>query len=141
MERYRILPHTADGKFRAFGATIEEAFANAALAVAALMWDWTKVGKDASFRIEARGRDFEQLLVTYLAEIPYLLETKHFLLGSVEGLSIIGEQDGYTLSATFWGDLDPDRHDIFGDVKAITYSEMKIEHACDHWSVQVVADM
>jgi hypothetical protein len=27
MGRYRILPHTADGKFRAFGATREEAFA------------------------------------------------------------------------------------------------------------------
>jgi len=141
MERYRILPHTADGKFRAFGETIEEAFANAALAVASLMWDWTKVGKEASFRIEVRGRDFEQLLVKYLEEIPYLLETKYFVLGSVEGLSIIGEPGGYRLSAAFWGDLDPDRHDIFGDVKAITYSEMKIEHACDHWSVQVVVDM
>ena len=62
MERYRILPHTADGKFRAFGATLEEAFANAALAVASLMWDWTKVGTEASFRIEVRGRDLEQLL-------------------------------------------------------------------------------
>jgi len=51
MERYRILPHTADGKFRAFGATREEAFANAALAAASLMWDWwTEFFSSGAFR-------------------------------------------------------------------------------------------
>jgi SHS2 domain-containing protein len=33
MERYRILEHAADGKFRAFGETLEKAFGNAALVV------------------------------------------------------------------------------------------------------------
>jgi len=42
MQKYRILPHTADAKFQAFGASLEEAFANAALATASLMWDWGK---------------------------------------------------------------------------------------------------
>ena len=43
MDKYRFLPHTADGKFQAFGGTLEEAFANAALATASLVWDWTAI--------------------------------------------------------------------------------------------------
>ena len=54
-ERYRMLDHPADGKFRAFGTTMEEAFANAALATASIMVDWEKVERRVEYpvRIEA----------------------------------------------------------------------------------------
>ncbi len=55
MERYRILPHTADGKFRAYGATLEEAFGNAALAMSSFMWDWSKVEPRIRHFVHVRG--------------------------------------------------------------------------------------
>lgn len=88
MERYKILEHTADAKFQAFGHTLEEAFTNAALATAALMWDWKKVRKNVRFPIEVTGKDLEQLLSHFLEEIIYLLETRLFLIGSVENITI-----------------------------------------------------
>jgi SHS2 domain-containing protein len=87
MERYRILPHTADGKFQAYGKTLEEAFANAALATASLMWDWAKVEPRARHFIHVRGSDREQLLVKFLGEVVYLFDAKRFLLGKVDGRS------------------------------------------------------
>jgi len=140
MERYRILPHTADGKFQAFGKTLEEAFANAALATASLMWEWDKVKKTRKYSIEVQGHDLPQLLSNFLEEIIYLLDTKMFLLASVENMKIERIDDRYLLRALFEGDGYSPKYRVFGQVKAITYNEMKIE-TNDHFTLQVVVDM
>jgi len=140
MERYRILPHTADGKFQAFGRTLEEAFGNAALALASLMWDWQAVEPTVRHDVRVIGVDREQLLVKFLGEIIYLLETRQFLLARVERLRIRREPGGFALEAVLAGETLSSRHELFGDVKAVTYNELKIE-ACDGFTVQVVVDM
>jgi SHS2 domain-containing protein len=140
MERYRILPHTADGKFQAFGATLEEAFGNAALAMASLMWDWTKVEPRARHFVRVKGIDREQLLVKFLGEVIYLFDTGKFLLGKVDGLRIRPEFEGFHLDAVLGGEVLSERHELYGDVKAVTYHELKIEE-CDGFMVQVVVDM
>lgn len=135
-----MLDHPADGKFRAFGASLEEAFGNAALAVAGQMWDWRKVRPEVGIPIEKEGRDLPQLLVGFLGEVLYLFETRRFLLGAVEGLEIEEADSGHKLRADFRGEPWTEGVEIFGDVKAVTYHDMKIEQACDHWMVQVVVD-
>jgi SHS2 domain-containing protein len=139
-QRFRFLDHTADAKFQAFGRTMEEAFANAALATASLMWDPGMVERKVRHALSTRGRDLEQLLVHFLQEIIYLLDTKRFLLGAVEEVRIQKEEDGYSLAAVFAGDNHFSHYKIFGEVKAITYNEMKIEKN-DHITVQVVVDI
>jgi len=140
MERYRILPHTADAKFQAFGKTLEEAFVNAALATASLMWEWDKVEEKRGYSIEVEGNDLPQLLSNFLQEIIYLLDTKMFLVSSVENVKIEKKDDRYFLKALFKGDDYSPKYKIYGEVKAITYNEMKIE-TNDIFSLQVVVDM
>ena len=140
MEKYRILPHTADGKFRAYGRTLEKAFANAALALASLMWDWRKIEPRLSYAVRLCGRDREQLLVKFLGEIVYLLDTRKFLLSSVDRLKIGEDIEGWTLEAELHGDTLSQRHEIHGSVKAVTYNDMKIEEY-DGFVLQVVVDM
>lgn len=140
MERYRILPHTADGKFQAFGRTLEEAFGNAALAMVSLMWDWETLAPRVRHFVHVAGIDREQLLVKFLTEVIYLFETKRFLLGRVQGLRIRPQFDGLALEALFEGEELADGHALHGDIKAVTYSDLKIE-ACDGFTVQVVVDM
>ena len=140
MDRYRFLPHTADGKFQAFGATLEEAFANAALATASLVWDWTAIAPKVRHAVLVRAIDREQLLVKFLTEVVYLFETRRFLLGRVDGLRIGPSPDGLALEAMFVGDDLAETHELHGDVKAVTYHELKIEE-CDGFTVQVVVDM
>ena len=151
MEKYRILDHTADGKFRAFGATLEEAFANAALATASLMVDWEKVERRVEHSVAIEARDLKQLLNKFLSEMIYLFDAKKFVLGAAEDIRIeippkegAGADGPIRLSARFVGDDRPERYEFYGDVKAVTYSEMKIDScACGPgpWILQVVVDM
>ena len=138
--KFRYLEHTADAKFQAFGATLEEAFANAALAVASLMWDPAGVGAVRRETVHVGGNDLKQLLLAFLEEILYLLDTREFLLQGVEDIRIFPGRKGYELEAVFAGDTGIGKHEIFGDVKAITYYDMRIETG-DTPLVQVVVDM
>lgn len=140
MERYRFLDHTADAKFQAFGNTLEEAFCNAALATASLMWDWEKIEKKVEHQVEVQGRDLKQLLCGFLEEIVYLLDSRSFLMGVPERVRLDKKGGLYTLKALFKGDQYSDKYEIHGDVKAITYNEMEIEDN-DGFMVQVVVDI
>ena len=139
-EKFRFLDHTADAKFQAYGRTIEEAFANAALATVSLMWDPTNVETRLNHPVGVQGRDLEQLLVQFLGEIIYLLETRSFLVAAVDDLTIDKTDGGFRLEAVFRGDDRPGRYPIFGEVKAVTYNEMRIDQGCPV-IVQVVVDI
>jgi len=143
MDRYRILPHTADGKFEAFGATLEEAFGNAALAMVSLMWDWSKIQPSVEHLVRVEGSDKEQLLVKFLGEIIYLFETRQFLLGRVRTLRLRPLLDGFGLEAALDGETLSSGHEIYGDIKAVTYHELAIEEGGpgERSRVQVVVDM
>ena len=138
--RYKFFEHTADAKFRAYGETLEEAFCNAALATASLMWNWQKIKKSINYGINVEGNDLEQLLCSFLEEILYLLDTKEFLLSAVKNLKIERKEGKYSLKAVFWGDKNKKTYELFGNVKAITYNEMEINRDLP-FSVQVVVDM
>ncbi len=139
-ERYRILPHTADGKFRACGRTLEEAFGNAALALASLMWDWRRVEPRIRHRVHVDGRDREQLLVKFLGEIVFLFDARRFLLGRVDEIRIRPGSGGFVLEAVLAGETLSSRHELIGDVKAVTYHDLRIEER-GGFTVQVVVDM
>jgi len=139
-EKFRFLDHTADAKFQAFGRTLEEAFANAALATVSLMWEPEKVEKKVDHPVSVQGRDLEQLLVRFLGEVIYLWEIRGFLTAAAENIVIVPAGDGFRLSGLFRGDDRPEKYAIFGEVKAVTYNEMKIERGRPV-SVQVVLDI
>jgi len=139
-QKYIFLNHTADAKFRAFGRNLEEAFANAALATASLMWNPEKVKLKMRYPVRVRGRDLEQLLVLFLEEIIYLFDTRMFLIHSADEIRIEEGPDGYRLEGVFGGDINAGGYELFGGVKAVTYNEIKIETA-DRVTLQVVIDI
>jgi SHS2 domain-containing protein len=138
--KYTYLEHTADAKFQAFGKDLAEAFHNAALATAGLMWDVRQIALRQTQPVEIMGMDLDQLLVGFLEEILFLLDSRQFLLGAVEEIDIQENESGFRLEAIFRGDVQEGRYEIFGDVKAITYNEMLVKQN-DRCLVQVVVDM
>lgn len=139
-KQYEFFPHTADAKFRAYGETLEEAFINASLATAALMWDWRVVEPKITYKIDVKGKDLQQLLFNFLEEILFLLDSRKFLLHSVEGIKIREAGGYYCLEALFQGDEYSDQYTTYGDVKAITYHEMEIKQG-KNTELQVVVDV
>ena len=71
---FEILEHPADVGFLAFGATLAEMFANAALAMITLACDPETVREAEQRKIEATGEDVESLLYAWLAEILAVME-------------------------------------------------------------------
>jgi len=162
MERkFEILDHTADAKFRAYGRTLEEAVANAALATVFLMWDYEKVELKVREEVEIKAWSFETLMVKFLSEILYLFEVKGFLLGKVEEIKIelpapaqkAGKEDDsgadrqfsdsqdYTLRAILAGDRYSEKYEIISEVKAATYNDFALKQGPDGYMLQMVVDM
>lgn len=148
--KFEFLPHTADAKFRAYGRNLEEAVANAALAMVSLMWDYEKIKSRVKETIELRSRSLEGLLVKFLTEILYLLEVKGFLLGRVEAIEIIqpisvqSEETSageYVLKALLVGDNHPERYEMISEVKAATYNEFRLEIRPEGVELEMVVDM
>lgn len=134
------MPHTGDAKFQAFGESLEEAFSNAALALVSLMWDWKKVQKKRKISVKIEGKDLPQLLVNFLEEVLFLFESRNFLLNAVEGMQIKQRDEGNRLTTDLRGDDYSSKYPTFGEVKAVTYHDLKIEKR-HHYFIQVVVDV
>jgi SHS2 domain-containing protein len=69
-----------------------------------------------------------------------LWETRAFLTARAENIVIEPAAAGFRLSAHFLGDDRSEKYTIFGEVKAVTYNDMKIERGRPV-SIQVVLDI
>jgi len=132
--------HTADVKFRAYGGTLEEVFCNAGYALVSLMWEKERIARKIKRPVAIESGDDKQLLVIFLEEILYLMDSRSFLLHSIEALRIRNRGGRYSLKGFFWGDTYKNGYETFGEVKAVTYNEMKIEWK-ERFVVQVVVDV
>ncbi len=133
--KFKFLEHTSDIKFQAFGKSLEEVFANSALAMFNSMFEG-KVKRTEKFNVEAEGKDNESLLYNFLEELIILFDEKQFFLAGVEKVEI---KDG-KLQAEVVGDK-AENYKISLDVKAITYSEMFVKKIKDKFVAQVVLDV
>ena len=118
---YEFLEHTADVKFRAEGSGLKEMFISAAEALnETIRGDITILEQsEKSFNVE--GKDVESLLYNFLEEFLFLLDSEDFLVSNIKSLEI----EGNSLKCVVGGDK-ADNYKFTNDVKAVTYSEMKI---------------
>jgi SHS2 domain-containing protein len=137
MKKFDILPHTADGKFRAYGKTLEEKFSNALLAMFSFMFNIEKVKPEVKKEIKVKGKDESALLYNWLEEFLYLLDTDSFIPCKVEKMKITKTAKGFELSATVIGDKMDEKYESVGSVKAVTYAQMEVTEKY----VQVVVDL
>ena len=166
--KFKFLEHTADIKFQAEGKTIEEAFANAALALQEVMTKGVKVKSRINKKFEVNGKDNERLLYDFLEEFLFLLDSEDFLLSKIKSIKITkmlitgktnninkckaeadednnGRLYNHKLTAEIIGD-DADNYNFTNNAKAITYNEMfvkkkKIGKGKFKYVCQVVVDV
>jgi SHS2 domain-containing protein len=138
MEPFRILEHPADIGFEAFGATCQDAFANAARALFHLMVDLNSVELRTGVAVQLEGADRPSLLVNWLSELLYLHDTDGWLFSefAVERL------DDHSLVAEAQGErYDRARHRVRLQVKAITYHQLRLEQTAEGWRAVVYVDI
>ncbi|MEM5804911.1 MAG: archease [Candidatus Aenigmatarchaeota archaeon] len=140
--KYRFFPHTADTIFEAYGATTEEAFSNAGLAVEEIMTDTKKVRPAVKKAITAEGEDMKALLYTFLEKLLILKDSQDLLFSKIDVKAIRRTAKGFALEASASGEkFDARRHEARTLVKAITYHDMAVGERKGKKYVHVLVDI
>jgi len=135
MPRYRLIPHTSDVGLFAYGKSLDEAYANAAYGMFAVMTDLRKVRETEERHISITEKDKESLLFEWLNRLLYLFDVEHLLFKRFEVAL-----DGTHLTATCYGEkFDPVRHKMTIGVKSATYYMMEVDEKRNR--VRVVFDI
>lgn len=139
MKEFRVLEHTADIGFEAFGASREDVFRSAGRALMSVIIDLESVRPQDRVRLEARASDRQALLVNWLSEILYLQDSGGWLFADFE-IGTLGEK---SVSGAGRGErFDRSRHQMKLLVKAITYHQLTLEKTTDGlWRAQVYVDI
>jgi SHS2 domain-containing protein len=137
---YETFEHTADLGLRVRAADLNALFAEAGQALFAAILDGAGLGAVlAKQPLEVRlpGDDLEYLLFDWLKVLLYHFDADHLLLSRFD---VQLSADG--LAATAWGEpLDPARHELGHEVKAITYHGLSVERTADGWLAEVIVDI
>jgi len=133
--------HKADIGVRGFGSTPEEAFAQAALALTAVVTDPSRVEARDVVEVELErddDGDLELLLVDFLNALIYEMAVRKMLFSRYQ-LRL----DDRRLRICMWGEpVDSHRHEPAVEVKGATYTELKVaEVEPGRWLAQCVLDV
>ena len=136
-KRWEHFTHEADIGVRGIGETKVEAFAQAALALTAVITDPADVQPLDETIIHCEAPDDELLLVDWLNALIYETSTRHVLFSRFD-IEINGTQ----LRASCWGEpLDQQRHQPIVEIKGATYTELHVRNEGDTWIAQTVVDV
>ena len=138
VERWEHYPHEADMGVRGWGATLEQAFEQAALALTAVVTDLALVRPSTMIQLSCEAPDAELLLVDWLNALVYEMATRNMLFSRFE-VRLAGQR----LDAKIWGEaLDVARHHPAVEVKGATYTDLKVARQPDGgWLAQCVVDV
>ena len=136
-KEFDILDHTADVGIIAYGASLNQAFANAARGLFSIITDLDDVEEALSRDIEVTAPDQESLLVAWLNELIYRFDVENILLNRFD----IARLDSTRLKARAYGEkVDSSRHELKTGVKAATCHMLKVEKT-NGYQVQVLFDI
>ena len=132
----------ADIAFRAWGRDVEETFVSAADAVMnAMVEDLDAIQPHDTRILSVEHEALDMLLFNFLQELVYYKDAEQLLL-RVQQLRIADDRQPYTLHATAVGEpIDPDRHRMRVDVKAVTLHRFSLTQTERGWEATVILDI
>ena len=137
MSGYELIDHTADVGIRAWGESLAEVFAQAALGMFSFISDLESVQERESREVVVEGADREVLLVAWLNELVYLFGVEGLLFRRFDVL----EMEDTRIRARCHGErLDQARHSVTAEVKSATYHMLEVKRN-DLWHARVILDI
>ncbi|GAB4295163.1 MAG: archease [Thiohalomonadaceae bacterium] len=135
---WQHFPHAADIGVAGIAPDLAGAFAQAALALTAVICDPQRVRAEYLVEIACTAPDMELLLVDWLNALIYEMAVRHMLFSRFEV-----QLDGTQLRASAWGEpVDVARHRPAVEVKGATYTELGVfQDAQGLWHAQCVVDV
>jgi SHS2 domain-containing protein len=135
---YEIFEHTADLGLRIRAPTLSELMTDAARGLFAMVvenLDSVQPLVTREFRIA--GKDNAYLLFDWLNELLYVCDTERLAFSEFDL-----QMTAAGLAATARGErLDPARHHLTHEIKAITYHGLTVEETEEGWLAEVIVDI
>lgn len=137
MKTYETFEHRADIGIRGYGRTVEEAFENGARAMFSVIVDITDVKAQEKKEVYCEAPDMDYLFAEWLNN---LLSVSH--LNGMVFSNFEVEINGNKLKGSAWGEpIDKGRHKLMTEVKAATYSMLKVARENDLYVAQCIVDV
>ncbi|NOX57074.1 MAG: archease [Planctomycetes bacterium] len=135
---YEIFDHTADIGLRVRAEQLEQLFEEAGRGLmAALIDNPEDVQPIEGQTIRVEGRELDYLMVDWLSELLFLFEQEARVFAQFR---VRIDEKG--LTAAVRGErLDPDRHRVLQEIKAITYHNLKVEWQPGGWLAEIILDV
>ncbi len=138
---YKFVDHTADIAVEIKGSNLDELFTAGAEAWLVSVVGELNIEDDDSMELELSAVSKEELLVTFLNELNYLLITKKWLCSSIQSIKIFDDVDGCELSAELKGVKYQDHIQLKQEIKSVTYHQLQIVESDGIYSTLVVFDI
>jgi SHS2 domain-containing protein len=140
---YKFIDHTADVQVKSWGETLEEAFSQTAYSlIATITPDLSRIDPKIEKILDVKAEDKEALLFDFLSEFLYIFDVEELVFSEIEVKSIKKVNEQFELHAILKGEkFSKDKHKIGIEVKAITYSFMKIEEKSNGVEIDIVFDI
>lgn len=136
--RYRYIEHPSDVGFEAFGSSLEELFANAALAMYSFMTDVAAIAATEERAVTVEAEDLYSLMFDWLDELLFLFEAEFLVMTDFK---IAVDASIFSITGTCrGGKFDPEQHEAGIIIKAVTYNMMEVKKN-EQWHAQVVLDV
>lgn len=133
---YEFFEHTADVGIRAWGPTLEVAFAEAAKGLVADMVEVAEAKPAGEAHLEVEAESMERLLYRFLEEVLFLFETRLWVIAEVD----VTFEEGPRLKAHLRGEAyESARHGHVHEIKAITFHDLEVRR--DPPEVRVIVDI
>lgn len=138
MRIYDLIDHTADVGVAIQGTSLREVFEKAAYALFDLQVGLEGVQAIESRTIQVEATDLEDALVRWLQRLLVLMDIENMVFCQFH----VTQVHPTGVCATAWGEkLDPTRHELKGQIKAVTYHELEIKETTEGWRAQIIFDV
>src|SRR3989344_86095 len=138
---YEFIDHTADVAFKSKGKTLEELFESCALATEQTMVkNLKKIKHKVKKIIKLKAKNPEELLFNFLQELIFLKDAK-LLLFSKFKIKIKQNKEFLLIAESYGEKLNPKKHELLVDVKAVTYHSYKVEKIKNYWKAFIIIDV
>jgi SHS2 domain-containing protein len=138
---YKFVDHTADIAVELNGDTLEELFIAGSEAWLDAAAEKVISEPDDTMEIDRSADSIEELLVTFLNELNYLLTTRKWICLKVESIKIAEENPGWSLSAELSGIKMENSVNLKQEIKSVTYHQIEIVKKEEKYSTLVVFDI
>jgi SHS2 domain-containing protein len=142
ISKYEQFEHQADIGIRGYGETIEEAFENGARAMFNVVVNLKKVEPKKEIKVECQAPNLEELFVEWLNKLLSEAGIENLVFSEFKIKEIKKINSNYQLLGLVKGEeLNLEKHEPRVEVKAATYSQLKVEKRNNQYLAQTIVDV